>query len=197
MIIMASASGTLVPAIVRLVAADEDTVRDVIHAFNAKGLAALNPRWAGGRPRLISDGDIEVIVTAAATGRRSRASRSRGESAQAGRPFSLLSPAGGHRAGAAAADPARPRHQLPADQDLEGIHRPGQRRQAGPDRVHHQSLPGPCFASGQFGPLSVRPCQGACWVPRNARPGCATYHRSQGVRYFDGCYGIGDDSCGA
>jgi hypothetical protein len=67
MIIMASASGTLVPAIARLVAAGEDTVRDVIHTFNAKGLAALGPRRAGGRPRLISDGDIEVIVTAART----------------------------------------------------------------------------------------------------------------------------------
>jgi len=67
MIIMASASGTQVPAIARLVAADEDTVRDVIHAFNQKGLAALDPRWAGGRPRLISDGDIEVIVAAART----------------------------------------------------------------------------------------------------------------------------------
>jgi hypothetical protein len=31
MIIMASASGTLVPAIARLAAAGEDTVRDVIH----------------------------------------------------------------------------------------------------------------------------------------------------------------------
>jgi transposase len=67
MIIMASASGTLVPAIARLVAADEDTVRDVIHAFNAKGLAALDLQWAGGRPRLISDEDVEVIVTAART----------------------------------------------------------------------------------------------------------------------------------
>ena len=28
------------PAIARLVAADEDTVRDVIHAFNEMGLAA-------------------------------------------------------------------------------------------------------------------------------------------------------------
>jgi winged helix-turn helix protein len=46
MIIMASASGTLVPAIARLVAADEDTVRDVIHAFNANGLAALDPLLA-------------------------------------------------------------------------------------------------------------------------------------------------------
>ena len=67
MIIMASASGTPVSAIARLVAADEDTVRDVIHAFNAKGLAALDPQWVGGRPRLISDSDIEVIVTAART----------------------------------------------------------------------------------------------------------------------------------
>src|SRR6478752_7981062 len=66
MIIMASASGTLVPAIARLVAADEDTVRDVIHLFNAKGLAALDPRWAGGRPRLIGDDDIAIIVEAAA-----------------------------------------------------------------------------------------------------------------------------------
>jgi hypothetical protein len=37
-----------VPAIARLVAAGEDaagedTVRDVIHAFNARGLAALDP----------------------------------------------------------------------------------------------------------------------------------------------------------
>lgn len=35
--IMASASGNPVSAISRLVAADEDTVRDVIHAFNERG----------------------------------------------------------------------------------------------------------------------------------------------------------------
>jgi transposase len=67
MMIMASASGTPVPAIARLVAADEDTVRGVIHAFNDRGLAALDPRWAGGRPRLISDDDVQVIVTTATT----------------------------------------------------------------------------------------------------------------------------------
>ena len=63
----ASASGTPVPAIARLVAADEDTVRDVIHAFNQRGLAALDPQWAGGRPRLISDEDIEFVVATATT----------------------------------------------------------------------------------------------------------------------------------
>ena len=41
MIIMVSASGTLVPAIARLVAANEDTVRDVIH---------LRPRRSGAGP---------------------------------------------------------------------------------------------------------------------------------------------------
>ena len=37
----------LVPAIARLVAADEDTVRDVIHAFDQKGLAGATPTPAG------------------------------------------------------------------------------------------------------------------------------------------------------
>ena len=50
MIIMASASGTRAPAIARLVAADEDTVREVIHRFNAIGLGCLDPHWVGGRP---------------------------------------------------------------------------------------------------------------------------------------------------
>jgi transposase len=57
LIIMASASGTPVPAIARLVAAHEDTVRDVIYRFNEIGLGALDPNWAGGRPRRISPDD--------------------------------------------------------------------------------------------------------------------------------------------
>jgi transposase len=63
LIIMASASGTPVTAIATLVAAHEDTVRDVIHAFNEMGLAALDPRWAGGRPGLINDEDIAFATT--------------------------------------------------------------------------------------------------------------------------------------
>lgn len=55
------------PAIARLVADDEDTVRDVIHAFNRRGLAALDPHWAGGAPRRISDDDIAFIVATART----------------------------------------------------------------------------------------------------------------------------------
>ena len=43
LIIMASASGTPVSAIAPLVAADEDTVRDVIHLFNQKALGRAVP----------------------------------------------------------------------------------------------------------------------------------------------------------
>jgi transposase len=50
--LLASAGGNRVPVIAKLVQADEDTVRDVIHRFNEIGLACLDPRWAGGRPRL-------------------------------------------------------------------------------------------------------------------------------------------------
>jgi hypothetical protein len=43
MIVQASAAGTPAPAIARLVAAHEDRVRDVIHDFNQRGLACLDP----------------------------------------------------------------------------------------------------------------------------------------------------------
>jgi transposase len=56
-----------VAAIARLTAADEDTARDVVHACNEKGLAALDAQWAGGRPRLISDDDVDFIVAAVGT----------------------------------------------------------------------------------------------------------------------------------
>ncbi|TDB99663.1 helix-turn-helix domain-containing protein, partial [Actinomadura bangladeshensis] len=80
MIIQASSAGTPAPAIARLVAAHEDTVRDVIHDFNQRGLACLDPDWAGGRPRLISDDDIAFIIETART-----------RPAKLGRPFTCWS----------------------------------------------------------------------------------------------------------
>src|SRR5438105_4904142 len=144
MIIMASASSPLVPAIARVVAADEDTVRGVIHAFNEKSLAALDPRRAGGRPRLIGDGGIEVMVAAA---------RTRPE--KLGLPFTRwsLRKLAGYLAGRD--DPVRiGRERLRPVLHARGISfqrtrtwkempRSGPGRQAGPDRVRDQQLPGP------------------------------------------------------
>jgi transposase len=64
MLLLASAGGNRVPVIAQLVEADEDTVRDVIHRFNEIGLACLDPRWAGGRPRLLTPDDDFVVRTA-------------------------------------------------------------------------------------------------------------------------------------
>ncbi len=195
MIIMASASGTLVPAIARLVAADEDTVRDVIHLFNQKGLAALDPRWAGGRPRLISDGDIDVIVAAATT-----------RPEKLGQPFThwSLRKLAGYFAGR-----DRPvrigRERLRQLLHARGISFQRTRtwkestdpdKGAKLDRIEHvtSNYPDRCFAFDQFGPLSIRPCHGVCWA-RRKRPVRlrATYHRTHGIRYFHGCYSLGDD----
>jgi transposase len=55
-------------------------------------------------------------------------------------------------------------------------------------------FPDRCFAFDQFGPLSIRPCHGSGWAPQN-RPDRlpATYRRTHGIRYFHGCYSLGDD----
>jgi len=195
MIIMASASGTPVSAIARLVAADEDTVRDVVHLFNEKGLAALDPRWAGGRPRRISDDDVNVIVTAATT-----------RPEKLGLPFTCwsLRKLAGYLAGRDRAVQVS-RERLRQILQARGISFQRTRtwkestdpdRDAKLDRIEYVTshYPDRCFGFDQFGPLSIRPCHGACWAPRK-RPARlrATYHRTHGIRYFHGCYSLADD----
>jgi transposase len=210
LIIMASASGTPVPAIARLVAADEDTVRDVIHAFNAKGLHALDPRWAGGRPRRISEEDIACIVAAATT--RPKA---------LGLPFTRWSvrKLAAYLAGAyQEVQPGRGLQRVPARRVRIGRERLRQvlhehditfqrtrtwKESTDPDfdakldRIEHviNCFPDRVFAFDQFGPLSIRPHHGSSWA-RSSRPDRlpATYRRTHGIRYFHGCYSLGDDN---
>jgi transposase len=195
-IILASSSGTPVRAIARLVAADEDTVRDVIHAFNQRGLAALDPQWAGGRPRRISDDDVAFIVATANT-----------RPAKLGCPFthwSVRKLAGYLRRN----DQRIVRVGRERLRQIVHIHRitfqrtrtwkesrdPDKDRKL--DRIEEviRRFPDRCFAFDQFGPLSIRPCHGSTWAPESKPTRLpATYHRTHGIRYFHGCYSIGDD----
>jgi transposase len=196
LIIMASGSGTPVPAIARLVAADEDTVRDVIHALNQKGLAALDPRWAGGRPRLISDDDVEFIVATATT-----------RPQKLGQPFThwSLRKLVGYLIGEARhpVQIGRERlRQILHARDISFQRTRTWKESADPDkdakldRIEHvtAAFPDRCFAFDQFGPLSIRPCHGTCWASRKKPARLpATYHRTHGTRYFHGCYSLADD----
>ena len=196
-IILASSSGTPVSAIARLVAADEDTVRDVIHAFNEQGLAALDPQWAGGRPRLITDDDIAFVVTTATT-----------RPSQAGLPVHPVEPAQARRLPRPL--PRERRIVISRERLRQILHNKNvslQRtrtwkestdpdKDAKLDRIEEVTsrFPDRCFAFDQFGPLSIRPCHGSTWSPESKPTRLpATYTRTHGIRYFHGCYSLGDD----
>jgi transposase len=196
MMILASSSGTPAPAIARLVAADEDTVRDVIHLFNDKGLAALDPNWAGGRPCQITGDDVEFIITAATT-----------RPEKLGLPFThwslrkLVAYLAANCSRTVRIGRERLRQILHARQISFQRTRTWKEsadpdKDAKLDRIEDvtATFADRCFAFDQFGPLSIRPAHGTAWAPRShplRLP--ATYRRTHGIRYFHGCYSLGDD----
>ena len=54
-ILLASNVGNSVPQIAAMWMTDESHVRKVIHDFNERGMASLDPEYRGGRPRRITD----------------------------------------------------------------------------------------------------------------------------------------------
>ncbi|MFJ8547383.1 IS630 family transposase [Streptomyces sp. NPDC093586] len=197
MMLLASAGGNTVPVIANLVQADEDTVRDVIHRFNEIGLACLGPRWAGGRPRLLTGDDEEFIIQTATT-----------RPAKLGKPFTRWSIR-------KLADHLRDNVARPIRIGREALrcllHRSGvtfQRTKtwkessdpdfdAKLDRIEYaiNERPDRTFAFDEFGPLGIRPIAGAGWA-KKGRPDRlpVTFHRTHGVTYFHGCYSVGDDT---
>lgn len=196
MIVLASSSGNTVPAIARLVAADEDTVRDVIHSFNEIGLRCLDPRWAGHRARLLSEDDEDYVVAVASQ-----------RPGKAGAPFTRWSIR--KLAAHLAADTVRPirlgRETLRTLLARRGVtfqrtrtwkESPDPHKEAKLAAIeaaleHHAEA---TFAFDEFGPLGIRPVAGAGWA-RAGHPWRlpATYHRTHGVTYFHGCYSVGAD----
>ncbi|MFD9429256.1 MULTISPECIES: IS630 family transposase [unclassified Streptomyces] len=197
MMLLASAGGNRVPVIAQLVAADEDTVRNVIHRFNEIGLACLDPQWAGGRPRQLSPEDEDFVVQTATT-----------------RPAKLAQPLTRWsirklaaylrrihgrviRIGREALRCLLARRGITFQRTKTWKESTDPDRDAKLDRIEHvlDHFPDRVFAFDEFGPLGIRPTGGSCWAEQG-RPNRvpATYHRTHGVTYFHGCYSIGDDS---
>ncbi|WP_427006385.1 IS630 family transposase [Pseudarthrobacter sp. H2] len=195
--ILASAGGNTVPVIARLVAVDEDTVREVIHRFNEIGLDCLDPGWAGVRPRLLGSGDEDFVAATALT-----------RPLRLGQPFARWSVR--KLAGFLGECPHRPvrigrealrtllhRHRITfqrtstwnesTDPDIEA------KLERIEDVLNHH--PDRAFAFDEFGPLGIRPTAGSGWA-RQGEPDRlpANYHRTEGVNYFHGCYSVGADT---
>ncbi|MFB7853275.1 IS630 family transposase [Streptomyces sp. NPDC056053] len=197
MMLLASAGGNRVPVIAQLVAADEDTVRDVIHRFNEIGLACLDPRWAGGRPRRLSPDDEDFVVQTATT-----------RPAKLGQPFTswsirklvtYLHRVHGRaiRIGREALRCLLARRNVTFQRTKTWKESPDPERDAKLDRIEHvlECFPDRIFAFDEFGPLGIRPTGGSGWAASgHPERHPATYHRTHGVRYFHGCYSIGDDT---
>jgi Homeodomain-like domain len=135
LMVLASAGDNSVPVIARLVAAGHRA--EVIGRFNEPAMRALDPRWAGGRPRRISAED-EAFLVATASSRPPRL----------GRPFThwSLRKLGDHLAD----KPAR--RALPAGRGLRSA-RGGSPRRWGP------SLGAPCRRRGAGSTVVEEPGQ--------------------------------------
>jgi transposase len=198
MVILASAGGNTVPAIARLVQGDEDAIRQVIHRFNETGMASLDPRWAGGRPRLISPDDEAFIVTTAST---------RPENLD--QPFTrwsirkLADYLARNRSGRRVRIGRERLRQLLRKHGITFQRTKTWKESTDPDRdaklarIEHLTshFPDRVFAFDEFGPLTIRPHAGASWAPKNHPDRLpANYHKLHGVRQFHSCYSVGDDT---
>jgi transposase len=191
-IVLASVQGRSASEAAAMFAAKPQYAREVIHAFNEKGFAALDPKWSGGRRRKFGPHVRELICRVARTPPQ-----------QAGLPFTTwsLSKLVEHLAAA---------HRVVASTETvrQILRAAGVRWQATKtwkasrdpefttkmtrilDLYDHQAAAG--LADGgrvicvdEFGPLNLQPRPGRGWFP-SARPARlrATYHRTGGVRHM-------------
>ncbi|MFJ8364412.1 IS630 family transposase [Streptomyces sp. NPDC093984] len=197
MMLLASAGGNRVPVIAQLVQADEDTVRDVIHRFNEIGLACLDPRWAGGRPRLLKPEDEDFVIQTATT-----------RPTKLGQPFTrwslrklvaYLRKVHGRviRIGRETLRCLLARRSVTFQRTKTWKESPDPEGETKLDRIEEvlDRFPDRVFAFDEFGPLGIRPTAGSGWAGQGQPDRMpATYHRTHGVRYFHGCYSVGDDT---
>jgi transposase len=196
-ILLASNVGNSVPQIAAMWMTDEHHVRRVIHEFNERGLASLDPEYGGGRPRRITvEERRRAVAVAGARPDRQGVALTRWSlprladhlsdngvvaisAAHLGR---VLAEAGlsfqRTRTWKASPDPD---YEPKAARILELKAAPP------PDGGH-------VIAFDQMGPVSLKPTAGAGWAGRK-RPERqrATYHKRHGTRYVFGAYDLHED----
>jgi transposase len=191
-IVLASMQGRSPAEAAAMFAATAQYAREVIHAFNAHGFAALDPKWSGGRPRKFGSVAREIVCRVAKTAPQ-----------QLGLPFTTwsLTKLVEHLAGAQriVASTETVRQILreagiswQATKTWKGSRDPEFAvKMAAILALYDQAAAGQIPEGGrvicadEFGPLNLQPRPGRGWFPR----GCpsrrrATYTRTGGVRHM-------------
>jgi len=196
-ILLASGVGNSVPQIAAMWMTDESHVRRVIHDFNERGMASLDPDYRGGRPRRITAEQRRQAVAVA--GARpdtqgvalTRWSLPRLADHLSERDVVQISAAhlGRVLAEAGLSFQRTRTWKASPDPDYEAKAARVLELRAAPPADG-----GAVIAFDQMGPISLRPMAGAGWAPRG-RPERqrATYHRRHGVRYLMGAYDVHHD----
>ena len=191
-IVLASVQGRSAAEAAAMFAATAQYAREVIHAFNEQGFAALDPKWSGGRPPKFGPHARELICRVARTPPQ-----------QAGQPFTTWSLT-------KLVEHLRERHRIVASTETvrQVLRCAGVRWQAtktwkasrDPEftakmtrvlALYDQAAAGQVPGGGRvicvdhFGPLNLQPRPGRGWFP-SGRPARqrATYHRTGGVRHM-------------
>lgn len=195
--LLASNVGNTVPQIAAMWLTDESHVRRVIHEFNERGLASLDPDYRGGRARRITDQRRREIVAVAGARPDSQGvaltrwslPRLADHLTQTG--IVEISPAHLGRVLAQAGLAFQRTRTWKASPDRDFA--------AKAARVLELCAAPPAdggavIAFDQMGPISLRPMAGGGWAP-HGRPERqrATLHRRHGVRYVTGAYDVHDD----
>jgi transposase len=196
-ILLASHVGNSVPQIAAMWMTDESHVRRVIHEFNERGMASLDPDYRGGRPRRITREQRRQAVAVAGVRPDSqgvaltRWSLPRLADHLGERGIVEISAAHLGRVLAEAGLSFQRTRTWKASPD------PDYEPKAARVLALCAAPPGDdghVIAFDQMGPLSLRPSAGAGWAPRH-RPERqrATYHRRHGTRYVFGAYDVHHD----
>jgi transposase len=196
LICWASATRMPVAQIATLVGSDESHVRKVIHDFNERGFASLDPEQRGGRPRRITDEQrARIIAVAGARPDTLGVAATRWSLKRLARYLQEqqiveVSPAHLGRILAAAGLSFQRTRTWKASPDPDY-----ETKAARVIALYAQAPENAVVVSfDQMGPISLRPHAGSGWAPRK-RPERqrATFNRRHGTRYVLGAYDVHAD----
>ena len=186
-IVLASVQGRPAGEIAVMFAASEGYVREVIHAFNEQGFAALSPKWRGGRPRKFGSAARDQICRVAAC-----------KPAELGLPFTtwsltkLVDYLAEHAWITVSTETVR---QILRDAGVSWQATKTWKASKDPEFVakknrildlyDHPPTDGRVLCVDEFGPLNLQPRPGHGWFRRGEPARLrATYTRTQGVRHM-------------